>query len=167
MVDQLNQTTSKISMLYLLLSLVAHREALLKILNEAHLTKDITVDQFDGVVTNITASNFLGFSSGEIPSEGYAHNKAPHISVKCQDSILSRVLMDIDSSLNVMPQNTLMKLNVVRTFMKNSMLVIKAFDGLKRMVIGEVDLPIMVGPYTFMTTFLVMEINPSYSCLLG
>lgn len=83
MVDQLNQTTSKISMLYLLLSLVAHREALLKILNEAHVSKDITVDQYDGVVANISASSYLGFSSDELPPEGNANNKALHIQVKC------------------------------------------------------------------------------------
>lgn len=51
--------------------------------------------------------------------------------------------------------------------MKTSMLVVKAFGGSKRMVIGEVDLPIMVGPHTFMTIFQVMNINPSYSCLPG
>lgn len=35
------------------------------------------------------------------------------------------------------------------------------------MVIGEVDLPITVGPHTFRVTFKVMDINPSYSCLIG
>lgn len=35
------------------------------------------------------------------------------------------------------------------------------------MVIGEVYLPIMVGPHTFITTFQVMDIHPSYNCLLG
>lgn len=49
-VDQLSQTPSKIYMLSLLLSSVADIESLLKIQNEAHITKDIIVDQFDGVV---------------------------------------------------------------------------------------------------------------------
>lgn len=51
-----------------------------------------------------------------------------------------------------MPKNTIGKLNNVRTSMKASTLVIKDFDGSKRMVIGEVDLPITVGPHTFMVT---------------
>ncbi|GAU10261.1 hypothetical protein TSUD_418820, partial [Trifolium subterraneum] len=93
-VDQLGQTPSKISMLSLLLSSEAHREALLKVLNEAHVTRDITVDQFDGVVGNITASRYLGFSEDELPAEGHNHNRALHISVKCLDNILSRVLVD-------------------------------------------------------------------------
>lgn len=51
--------------------------------------------------------------------------------------------------------------------MKTGTLVVKAFDGSKRMVIREADLPIVVGPHTFMTTFQLMDINPSYNCLLG
>ena len=46
-------------------------------------------------------------------------------------------------------------------------MVVKAFDGSKRTVIGEVDLPMMIGPQVFQVTFQVMDIYPAYSCLLG
>lgn len=71
------------------------------------------------------------------------------------------------SSLNIMPKNTLTKLNAKRTLMKTSSMVVKAFDKSKRMVIGEVDLPMVVGPHMFITTFQVMDINPRYIYLLG
>jgi hypothetical protein len=45
-VDQLNQTPSKISILSLLLNSEPHRRALLKVLNQAHVTQDVTVDHF-------------------------------------------------------------------------------------------------------------------------
>jgi len=32
---------------------------------------------------------------------------------------------------------------------------------------GEIELPIKVGPCTFQVTFQVMDILPAYSCLLG
>lgn len=35
------------------------------------------------------------------------------------------------------------------------------------MVIREVDLPITVGPHTFMVIFQVMDFNPSYNFLIG
>ena len=35
------------------------------------------------------------------------------------------------------------------------------------MVHGEVDIPIKVGTEIFNSTFYVMDIRPSYSCLLG
>lgn len=66
-----------------------------------------------------------------------------------------------------MLKNTLGKLNNIRTSIKASTLVVKAFDSSKRMVFGEVDLPITVGHHTFMVTFQVMDINPSYSSLIG
>lgn len=61
--------------------------------------------------------------------------------------------MDMGSYSNIMPKNTLTKLSTMRNFMKASMLVVKAFDSSKRMVIREFNLPIMVGPYKFMVTF--------------
>ncbi|XP_050909656.1 uncharacterized protein LOC127123486 [Lathyrus oleraceus] len=69
-VDQLHQTPSKISILSLLLNSQAHREALLKVLAQAHVTQSITVDQFDRVVANITACNTLSFSGEELPEDG-------------------------------------------------------------------------------------------------
>jgi len=32
---------------------------------------------------------------------------------------------------------------------------------------GEIELPIKVGPCTFQVTFQVMDILPAYGCLLG
>lgn len=142
MMDQLSQTSSNISMLSSLLSSEAHREALLKIQNKAHVTKKIMVDEFDRVVADVTASSCLGFNSDELPPEGHGHNKALHVLTKFKDSILSRVLVDTRSSLNVMPKNTLMKLNAMRTFLKTSTLVVKAFDSSKIMVLRDVNLPI-------------------------
>ena len=49
-VDQLLQTPSKISLLALLRDSGAHREALMKVLDQAFVDHDVTVDQFDGIV---------------------------------------------------------------------------------------------------------------------
>ena len=43
----------------------------------------------------------------------------------------------------------------------------RAFDGSKRLVHGKVDITIKVGTHTFNSTFYMMDIRPSYSCLLG
>ena len=32
---------------------------------------------------------------------------------------------------------------------------------------GEVDLPLKIGPQVFEATLFIMDINPSYYCLLG
>src|SRR3954469_14496891 len=166
-VDQLQQTPSKISLLSLLIHSEKHRDALMKILNAAHVTKDITVNQFDGMVANLTAGACLGFSDNELSPQGKAHNKALHISLQCGKAHLARVLIDTGSSLNVMPKATLDKIALEGLVVRPSRLVVKAFDGSQSPVFGEVDLPVIIGPHTFCINFQVMEIEPAYTCLLG
>lgn len=79
-VDQLGQTPSKISILSLMLSSEAHRKALLKVLNTAQVMQDITVDQFNDMMVNITVSRYLGFNKSKSTIEEHNHNKALDIS---------------------------------------------------------------------------------------
>jgi len=58
-VDHLLQTPSKISILSLLLSSEAHRNILLKVLEQVYVDHEVTVDQFGGIVGNITACSNL------------------------------------------------------------------------------------------------------------
>lgn len=75
--------------------------------------------------------------------------------------------MDTGSSLNIMPKGSLAKLTIEGLVMKPSELVVQAFNGSRRTVIGEIDLPMKIGPHTLFITFFVMDILPTYSCLLG
>ncbi|XP_058751635.1 uncharacterized protein LOC131624732, partial [Vicia villosa] len=166
-VDQLHRTPYKISIMELLANSPAHRDSLMKILDQAFVDHDVTLDQFNGVVSNITACNNLSFSDEDLPEEGRNHNLALHISVSCKEDSMSNVLIDTGSSLNVMPKSTLAKLSYGGTPMRFSNVIVKAFDGSKKSVVGEVDLPIGIGPFVFKITFQVMDIFPAYSCLLG
>lgn len=68
-VDQLIWTQFKISLLSLLIHSKAHRNALMKVLNQAYVMYDVTFEQFDNVVTNITINNVLSFSKEELLPE--------------------------------------------------------------------------------------------------
>lgn len=94
MVDQLFHTPSKIFVLSLLMSSKAHREALQKVLEQAYVDHDVTVDQFDGIVSNITACNNLSFRDKELPKQGRSHNLDMHMSINCQEDAMSNVLVD-------------------------------------------------------------------------
>ncbi|XP_050919089.1 uncharacterized protein LOC127136591 [Lathyrus oleraceus] len=166
-VDQLNQTPSKISMLSLLMCSEADKDALVKFLRTAHVPQDISVCEFEGVVNNIVTSLSLGFGDEELPAEGRNHNKALHIFIECVDTVLSRVFVDTGSSVNVMPKSSFAKLTVEGLVMKPSELIVRAFDGTRRTVIGEVNLHMNISPHTFFITFFVMHIYSAYSCLLG
>ncbi|KAI5435561.1 hypothetical protein KIW84_022106 [Lathyrus oleraceus] len=166
-VDQLLQTPSKISILSLLLNSEPQMESLQRVLDLAYVDHDVTIEQFDSIVANITACNTLSFCDADLPEEGRDHNLALHISMNCKNDVMSNVLVDTGSSLNVLPKSTLSKLSYQGPPMRQSGVVVKAFDGSRKTVIGEVDLPIKIGPSDFQVTFQVMDIHPSYSCLLG
>ncbi|KAI5441687.1 hypothetical protein KIW84_010944 [Lathyrus oleraceus] len=85
MVEQLLQTPSKISVLSLLMNSEAHRDALHKVLEKAYVEHDVTVDQFDHIMANITSCNNLSFCDEELPEEGRNHNLALHISMNCKE----------------------------------------------------------------------------------
>ncbi|KAI5396377.1 hypothetical protein KIW84_062543 [Lathyrus oleraceus] len=113
----------------MLMNSEAHREALHKVLEQAYVEHDVTVDQFDHIVANITSCNNLSFCDEELPEEGRNHNLALHISMNCKDDALSRA------------------------HMRYSGVIVKAFDGSRKTMIGEVDLQVKIGPSNFQITF--------------
>ncbi|KAI5446668.1 hypothetical protein KIW84_014493 [Lathyrus oleraceus] len=145
-VDQLLQTPSKIYVLSLLMNSEPCREALQRVLDVAYVDHDVTIEQFDSIIANITVCNNLSFCDADLPEEGKDHNLALHISMNCKDDALSNVLVDTGSSLNVLPKSTLAKLSYQGPPMRQSGVVVKAFDGSRKTVIGEVELPIKIGP---------------------
>ncbi|RDX91946.1 hypothetical protein CR513_25989, partial [Mucuna pruriens] len=142
--QQMNKTSARISLLSLLINLEGHHNLLLKILNEAHVAQDITIEKFGSIINNITAGSHLSLSEEEIPAEGRSHNQPLYIVVKCGDYTIARVLIDNRSSLNL----------------RISSVVVTAFNESKREVMGEITLPICIGPVTFDITFQVMDIPP-------
>ncbi|KAL2347436.1 hypothetical protein Fmac_001436 [Flemingia macrophylla] len=103
----------------------------------------------------------------EIPPEGPNHNKPLHISVKCKEYLIAKVLVDNGSSLNVMPKRTLDQVIIKGIHMRPSNTIVRAFDGSKQEVLGEINLPIQIGPTVFNVDFQVMDITLAYICLLG
>ncbi|KAL5165864.1 hypothetical protein HKD37_18G050932 [Glycine soja] len=109
-VEQLNKTLARISLLELLINSEPHRALLVKVLNEAHVAHDISVEGFEDIVNHITTNNYIALAEEEIPVEGRGQNKALHVSIRCMDHAVAKVLIDNGSSLNVMPKTTLEKL---------------------------------------------------------
>ncbi|XP_052878586.1 uncharacterized protein LOC128285223 [Gossypium arboreum] len=166
-VEQLHKQPARISVLALLLSSETHRSALMKVLNETYVADDISVNKLDRLVNNISADNFIFFNDDEIPPGGMGSTKALHITTRCKGYTLPGVLIDNGSALNAMPLSTLNKLPVDNSHMKTCQNVMRAFDGTERKVIGRIKIPLLIGPNTYEVDFLVMDIKPSYNCLLG
>ena len=136
-------------------------------LDEAYVTHNLFVDGVDQLIRNITVDACIAFTDEEIPPEGRDSTKALNITVKCKSHTVPRALLDNGSSLNVMPMSTLSRLPIDLSNLRKSQMVVRAFDGTKREVLGNIRLSIQVGPSIFDSEFIVMDINPSYNCLLG
>ncbi|XP_016681350.1 uncharacterized protein [Gossypium hirsutum] len=165
--EQLHKQPACISILVLLLNLEVHRNALMKMLNETYVSKDISVSKLDRFVNNISADNFIFFNDDEIPPGGMGSTKALHITAQYKGHILPGVLIDNGSALNVLPLFTLNRLPIDSSHMKTCQNVVRAFNGIERKVMGRIEIPLLIGPTVYEVDFIVMDIKPSYSCLLG
>ncbi|KAK8703732.1 hypothetical protein V6N13_047378 [Hibiscus sabdariffa] len=154
-------------MLSLLLSSEPHRNTLLKLLNQTFVPKEISIDMVDRLVGNIAMDNFISFSDEEIPKGARGSYKALHITTRCKGYTLLGVLIDNGSALNVLPMTTMKKLPIDSTHMKAYQNTVRAFDGTQRDVLGKITVPLLVGPAEYEVDFVVMDIKPTYSCLLG
>ncbi|XP_040963882.1 uncharacterized protein [Gossypium hirsutum] len=139
----------------------------ISVLNETYVADDISVNKLDRLVGNISADNFISLSDDEIPPGGMGSTRALHITARCKGCILPGVLVDNGSALNVLPLSTLNRLPVDSSHMKSCQNVVRAFDGTERRVMGRIDIPLLIGLTIYEVDFLVMDIKPSYSCLLG
>ncbi|PKI62726.1 hypothetical protein CRG98_016880 [Punica granatum] len=162
----MSKSPAHISLLALLLSFEPHRNALLKVLTAAQVPKDTAPNRIEETVNSIF-SNQISFSEDEIPTEGQGHLRALHIVCKCNNHVVGRVMIDNGSALNVCPVSTLKQMNVDMSRIRASKTTVRAFDCSKRVVNGEIDLLIDVGPCSFSITFQILEIPNAFSLLLG
>ena len=126
--EQLHKLPAKISLLSLMLNSKPHREAVLKVLKQAYVPHNASINKIDRLMGNVMMDNYISFNDDEIPLDGHGSTKALHITTKVKNCTLPKVLIDNGSSLNVMPLSTLMRLPVDRSYMKHSKTVVTAFD---------------------------------------
>ncbi|RDX86767.1 hypothetical protein CR513_31856, partial [Mucuna pruriens] len=89
-------------------------------------------------------NNHLTFLDEEILAEGRGHNRALNISVKCPDHILTQMLVDNGSSLNVMLKSTIERFPYDQAHLKTSSTIVRAFDGSRREVMGETKILVQI-----------------------
>ncbi|XP_070047278.1 uncharacterized protein [Nicotiana tomentosiformis] len=137
------------------------------ILNEAHIPDKITVNHLEKIADKIFEANKITFSDDELPMEGTEHNRALYLTVKCEDSAVSRVLVDNDSSANICPLSILQKLKIgtLRIHMNN--VCVRGFDGGGKDSVCDIMLELSIGPVEFTIEFQVLDAAVSYNLLLG
>ncbi|XP_049350430.1 uncharacterized protein LOC125815075 [Solanum verrucosum] len=148
-VKHLEKTPAQISVWALLMSSQLHRQALMRALDDTYVPVGTNSDNLAAMINQVVRGHQISFCDEELPFEGRMHNKALHVTCKCRDKIINRILVD---DLGKLHQN---QVNV------------RAFDGVQRDTLGAVNLDILVGPAEFNVEFQVLDINTSYNLLLG
>ncbi|XP_070019352.1 uncharacterized protein [Nicotiana sylvestris] len=166
-VDQFRKYPNQVSMLSLLMRSAEHQKILLKTLNEAYIPAKTSVEQLERMIERFFAVNQVSFSKNDLPPEGAAHNKALHLTVKCEDYYVKRVMLDGGSGVDICPLSTLQRMEVGTGRILPNNVCVRAFDGIKRDTLGEIDLVLTIGPVEFEITFQVLDMDMSYNFLLG
>ena len=116
---------------------------------------------------NIVIRNTIAFLDDEIPSGGHGNTKALYITINYKGYTLPRALLENGSFVNTIPMAILSRLPLNPSHMRNTHMVVCAFNETKSEVIGNIELLIQIGPCTFNIDFQVMDIYPSYNYWLG
>ena len=95
-------------------------------MKETCVPTDVTESSFEGMVSMVLATNQISFTNDELPPKGRKHTLPMHIIVKCEDMIVSRVLIDNGSSLNVCLMSTIEHLNVDTSLIRPTTIIIRA-----------------------------------------
>ncbi|XP_019258576.1 PREDICTED: uncharacterized protein LOC109236799 [Nicotiana attenuata] len=167
--EEVNNATKKrfpskkpVSLLSLLMNSTEHQKVLIKTLNEAYVPIETTVEQLERMSERFFAINQISFSKNDLPLEGAAHSKALHLTVKCEGYYVKMVMLDGGSGVDICPLSTLQHMEIGTERIRPNNVCVRAFDGIKRDTIGEIDMILTIG-----LTFQVLDMDTSYNFLLG
>ncbi|XP_075077022.1 uncharacterized protein LOC142163783 [Nicotiana tabacum] len=166
-IDQLRNSPAQVSLWSLLMNSTEHQKVLINTLNEAYVPIETTVEQLERMAERFFMINQISFSKNDLPPEGAAHNKALHLTVKCEGYYVKRVMLDGGSGVDICPLSTLQRMEIETGRIRPNNVCVRAFDGIKRDTLGEIDLILTIGPVEFEVTFQVLDMDTSYNFLLG
>ncbi|XP_075099402.1 uncharacterized protein LOC107771083 [Nicotiana tabacum] len=139
-VDQLRKYPEQVSMLSLLKRSAEYQKTLVKTLNEAYVPAETSVEQLERMAERFFAVSQISFSKNDLPLEGVAHNKALHLTVKCEGFYVKRVMVDGGSGVDICPLSTLQRMEIGTGKIRPNNIYVRSFDGIKKDTIGEIDL---------------------------
>ncbi|XP_070026073.1 uncharacterized protein [Nicotiana sylvestris] len=139
----------------------------MKILNEAHVPNETSVNHLEAISNKIFEVNRVTFSDDDLPVEGTEHNKALYLTVKCEDSVVTHALVDNGSSANICPLSILKQLKIDHDRIYKNSVCVRGFDGSGTDTVGDIMLKVTIGLVEFTMEFQVLDVAVSYNLLLG
>lgn len=76
-------------------------------------------------------------------------------------------MVDGGSGVDICPLSKLQRMEIGMERIRPKNVCVRAFDGVKRDAIGEIELVLTIGPVDFEVTFQVLDMDTPYNYLLG
>lgn len=127
----------------------------------------VDTEKFNHLISHIVNNNIIFCIDDDIHDEGSGHQKSLHITINTSGYMWGSVLIDGGSTLNICPYDTLERMNVNPNWILSSHVVVRTFDGSRKDIVGEIQLPKEISPYTFNIFFQGLNITIGYNLLLG
>lgn len=158
----------QVSILELLKLSLTHKEILEKALVETTIPNNLDAKQFQAVVGHLIVPHYLSFSEDNDMSLNHLHNIPLHIEVMIHKSCFKHVLIDGEAGLNICILNLVKALGYSKDVVDpRRKTIIKSYDDAERSLKGLVILPIKVGLVQKSTICRVLDLNLSYTKILG
>lgn len=139
---------------------------LIKTLNEAYVPDTTTVSQLERMAQRFFEVNKISFNCNELPIDGVGHNRALHLTIKCEGHYVKIIMVDGGSRVDIFPLSTLQRLKINTDQIQYTIVYVNIFNKINRDNTGEIVLVPNSGSVNFQVAFLVLDMETSYNFLL-
>jgi hypothetical protein len=115
----------------------------------------------------LETTNAISFTDEDMEVQYPDHKSPLYLTASINEVQVRRALVDIGSSLNLIPVSTLQAANISRRKVRGTPMEVTGFGGAAEYTIGHIQLALKVGPILSLTHFHVIDSAVSYHVLLG
>ncbi|KAJ8431969.1 hypothetical protein Cgig2_026995 [Carnegiea gigantea] len=112
-------------------------------LNKIDMSSDTMSEEM--IASIITSTVTITFNSEDLPLRGIAHNNTLYLNTTCLQKHVPLSLLDNGSVVNVYPLRIVKRWGIRANKLSTAPTHLRAYDNLRRLVLGTILLPINVG----------------------
>lgn len=141
------------------------REALVKVLQDPQLYKVCMAKH--RLINNPLFMNEITFDEEDNLIEDGIHNRPLYVEGNIGVAYLRRILIDPGSAVNILPLRSLKRAGFTVDDLESTDVMICGFDNQGKPTLGAITVKIQMSTFSFKVRFFILEVNTSYSALLG
>ena len=118
------------------------------------------------MIRSLTVQSSQSFSDEDLSPLERKHNLAFHITVQTHGKVIPQVFIDNGSTISVCLLKIAKYLGILDSELAPSAATVRAYDNMRRVFLGSLDLDLLIGPGVFSGNFQIIDIPSSFNLLL-